>query len=176
METNAQILPESDLRGAATVILVLAGTNPYPFTRLMRAIDEWSRFSGERVIAQSGHTPVDGLVIECHPFVSHAQILEWIARAEVVVSQGGLGSLRDCLRAGKPTVAVPRKPELGESQDLQSELVEALAQEGKVIAVDNIEHLAQAIEKARNMPIRKGEESRIPQIVADKIHSVLGLA
>lgn len=176
MEAVAQILPESDLRGAAAVILVLAGTNPYPFTRLLRAIDEWSRFSGERVIAQSGHTPVEGLAIECHPFVSHAQILEWIAQADVVVCQGGLGSLRDCLKAGKPTVAVPRKPELGESQDLQSELVEALAQEGKVIAVDNIEHLAQAIEEARRMPIRKGEESRIPQIVADKIYSALGLA
>lgn len=155
------------------MILVLAGTNPYPFTRLLRAVDEWSRSSGESVIAQSGHTPVDGLAIECHPFVSHAQILEWIAQAEVVICQGGLGSLRDCLKAGKPTVAVPRKPELGESQDLQSELVEALAQEGRVIAVDNIEHLAQAIEEARHMPIRKGEESRIPQLVADKIHSVL---
>ena len=158
------------------MILVLAGTNPYPFTRLLRAVDEWSRSSGEHVIAQSGHTPVEGLVIEIHPFVSHAQILEWIAQADVVICQGGLGSLRDCLRAGKPTVAVPRKPELGESQDIQSELVEALVQEGKVIGVDNIAHLAQAIDQARSMPIRKGEESRIPQIVADKIHSILGLA
>jgi UDP-N-acetylglucosamine transferase subunit ALG13 len=176
MEANAQNLSEGDLRGSAAVILALAGTNPYPFTRLLRAVDEWSRSSGEYVIAQSGHTPVEGMMIECHSFVSHAQILEWISQSSVVICQGGLGSLRDCLRAGKPTVAVPRKPELGESQDLQSELVEVLVQEGRVIAVDNIEHLAQAIEKARHMPIRKGEESRIPQIVADKVHSVLGLA
>lgn len=176
MEADAQIPPEGDLRGAAAVILVLAGTNPYPFTRLLHAVDVWSRTSGECVIAQSGHTPVEGLMIECHPFVSHAQILKWIEQADVVVCQGGLGSLRDCLRAGKPTVAVPRKPDLGESQDLQSDLVDALAQEGRVIAVDNIEHLASAIEEARHMPIHKGEESRIPQIVADKVHSVLGLA
>lgn len=158
------------------MILVLLGTNPYPFTRLLRAVDEWSRISGESVIAQSGHTPVDGLVIECHPFVPHTQILEWIAQAEVVICQGGLGSLRDCLIAGKPTVAVPRKPELGESQDLQSELVDALVQEGKVIGLDRIEHLSQAIDDAIQLPARKGEKSRIPQILADKIHSVLGIA
>lgn len=173
METVAQILSEGDLRRAAAVILVLAGTNPYPFTRLLRAMDEWARSSGECVIAQSGHTPVKDLAIECHPFVSHTKILEWIAQANVVVCQGGLGSLRDCLQAGKPTVAVPRQPELGESQDMQSELVDVLAQEGKVIAVDNINDLAQAIEAARHMPIRTPDESRIPQIVAEEVGKVL---
>ena len=155
-------------------MLILAGTNPYPFTRLLHGVDAWARSSGEHVIAQSGHTPVDGLTIECHPFVSHAQILAWIGQADVVICQGGMGSLGDCLRAGKPTIAVPRKPELGESKDVQSELVEALAQEGRVIALDNIEYLARAIEAARHMPIRRSEESSIPKIVADKINSVLG--
>lgn len=158
------------------MILVLAGTNPYPFRRLLAAVDAWARRSGERVIAQSGHTPVEGLAIECHPFVSHQQIMEWVAEADVVVCQGGMGSLRDCLRAGKPTVAVPRQPALGESRDVQSELVAALAQEGKVIAVEKIESLALAIERARHMPPSRGEESRIPQIVAEKIKSVLGAA
>lgn len=173
METLAQILSEGYLRRAAAVILVLTGTNPYPFTRLLRAMDEWARSSGEYVIAQSGHTSVEELAIECHPFVSHGQILEWIDQANVIVCQGGLGSLRDCLLAGKPTVAVPRKPELGESQDMQSELVDELSKEGKVIAVDNVNELAQAIEAARHMPISKPNESLIPQIVAEEVGKVL---
>lgn len=176
MEAVAEALSPGNLWWGATVILVLLGTNPYPFTRLLNAVDAWALKNNEKVIAQSGHSPAEKLSIECHPFVSHAQILKWVEQAEVVICQGGMGSLRDCLMMGKPTIAVPRLPELGESKDKQIELVEVLNEEGKVIALLNVDNLAHTIEAARHMAMQKSDGSKIPSIVAEKIHSVLGRA
>ncbi|HFD79160.1 MAG TPA: hypothetical protein ENK05_02045 [Gammaproteobacteria bacterium] len=155
------------------MIFVMLGTNPYPFSRLLLAVDGWAQQSGERVIAQVGHTSVDVDHVECHDFVAHDRIMGWIREAEVVVSQGGFGSLRDCLRSGKPTVAVPRLRELGECQDEQSEIVRALEAEGRVVALYDVAELAGAIEEARHRPAVEPYQSRIPSIVESAVSESL---
>ena len=151
------------------MILVMLGTNPYPFPRLLTAVDQWARSTGERVIAQTGHTPVEEVSVECHGFVSHEQILEWLAEADLAIVQGGLGSIMDCLKAGKATIVVPRKPEYGESQDVQSEVVDALASEGRILALHDMGDLADAIAQARSSRIPVTSESLIPDLVADYV-------
>ena len=49
----------------------------------------------------------------------------------------------------------------------------ALAAEGRVVALENMEDLPKTIETARRMVIRSGEVSRIPGIVAGKISEML---
>lgn len=156
------------------MILVLLGTNPYPFDRLLKAIDNWADKSGEKVIAQVGHTNFPSTHIECHDFVSHCQIIDWLDQSEIVISQGGFGSLRDCLRSRKPTIAVPRLPELGESQDSQIELVEALASEGLVLHIKDVNELSVAIEKVKALTPPVLSESELPNIVASKVEEFLG--
>lgn len=173
MEAAFEALSESDIRRSAVVIFVMLGTNPYPFDRLLKAVDDWAASSDERVIAQTGHTRLAVSHIECHDFVSHDRIKEWIRDADLVIAQGGFGSLRDCLLAGKPTVAVPRLPERGECQDQQTEIVNALANEGRVVALYDTERLPQAIEQARRLPAAPPCHSDIPRIVADTVESVL---
>lgn len=158
------------------MIVLLLGTNPYPFPRLLSAVDAWARATGERVIAQTGHTPSAGCAIECHPFVDHAQIMAWLGSADVVISQGGFGSIGDALRAGKPVIAAARRPELGESQDQQTEVVQALAAEGLVLALNDGDDLGKLIEQARLIKAKTRSESRIPAMVAEKIENVLGRA
>lgn len=155
------------------MILVLLGTNPYPFGRLLQAVNNWASATGEKVVAQVGHTNLPAPHVECHDFVPHEQIVDWLNQADLAICQGGFGSLRDCLTAGKPTIAVPRKPELGECQDIQTEVVYALAAEGRVLALENLEDLAKTIEAARRMAIRPAATSRIPGIVAGKISEIL---
>lgn len=156
------------------MIVVLLGTNPYPFNRLLKAVDEWASATGERVVAQVGHTRLPVAHVECHDFVPHDRIVDWLSRADLAISQGGFGSLRDCLRAGKPTIAVPRRPELGECQDVQTEVVYALAADERLVVLENMEDLARTIEDARRMNIRPIETSRIPDIVAGKISEIFG--
>jgi len=155
------------------MIALLLGTNPFPFTRLLRAMDEWARRTGEKVVAQTGYTPVENNTLECHPFLPHADIIELISRADLVVCQGGFGSIRDALRVGKPIVAVPRMPDLRESTDHQRELVEALHEQGLVEMVINVDELGLAIDRARARRVRVSKESRIPNIVREIIDRVI---
>jgi UDP-N-acetylglucosamine transferase subunit ALG13 len=155
------------------VIFVMLGTNPYPFDRLLKAVDLWAADSGEKVVAQTGHTKLAVSHIECHDFASHERMIAWIQEAELVIAQGGFGSLRDCLVAGKPTIAVPRLPERGECQDRQSEIVDALATEGRVIALYDEGQLSRAIEQVRQLPAVEPSQSNIPRIVSETVEAVL---
>lgn len=151
----------------------MLGTNPYPFERLLSAVDCWAATSGEKVVAQVGHTAMSVEHVECYDFMSHDKIKVWVEMADVVITQGGFGSLRDCLVAGKPTVAVPRLPERGECQDQQAEIVDALAAEKRVIALYDVETLPQAIEDARNKYVSTVYHSEIPSLVAEAVESAL---
>jgi len=151
----------------------MLGTNPYPFDRLLLAVDQWASSSGERVVAQVGHTATPVQCITCYEFIPHEKICELITDAEIVITQGGFGSLRDCLVAEKPTIAVPRLPEQGECQDQQTEIVDALAAEGRVIALYDTRELAHAIKKARNAHNILPYNSMIPEIVAEAVESLL---
>ena len=151
------------------MILALFGTNPYPFTRLLSALEQLAEATDERIVAQTGHTPISRSKVECYSFVSHDQIRGWLAEADVAVTQGGVGSIRDCLRAGVPIVVAPRQPELGECQDKQAEVVEALAAESLVYPLYEISELPVLIEMARFAPKRAPVDSEIPAIVADAV-------
>jgi UDP-N-acetylglucosamine transferase subunit ALG13 len=156
------------------MIVVLLGTNPYSFSRLLLAVDRWAATAGEKVIAQVGHTATPALHLERHDFVDHGQIMSWLSEADVAICHGGFGSLRDCLAAGKPTIAVPRLREEGECQDVQTEVVNALSALGKVVALSDVSDLGEKIREVRKMSVVPGEASSIPRIVAEKVRSVLG--
>jgi len=155
------------------MILLLLGTNPYPFPRLLNTVDKWALETGKKVIAQTGHTSTTGISIECHDFVDHQQILSWINESEWVISQGGFGSLKDCIHLQKPVIAVPRKQELGESQDSQVELVTALAEEKYVLPLYEIQDFSTIIEKIDTFNVIKKEASALPIMLANEISKYL---
>ena len=105
------------------MILVLIGTNPYSFHRLAEAADRYAKECGEEMFIQLGHTDYSPVHSKYKRFLNKQELLEKIDDASLVISQGGFGSIADCLERGKRVVAVPRKPELKESPDRQEELV-----------------------------------------------------
>ena len=156
------------------MILVLMGTNPYPFNRLIQAVDELAEDTLEEVIVQSGSTPPPKGRLNCFPFASHSQLMKWIEQAEVVVAQGGFGSLSDCISVGARVVAVPRSIDLGESIDEQKELVMAFSREGLVIPVYDISELRSAVELARQAVPQQLSLGRLPEHIAATINKFLG--
>jgi UDP-N-acetylglucosamine transferase subunit ALG13 len=147
------------------VIVVLLGTNPYSFERLARGMDELAERHGWEVFVQLGHTSYEPTHCKWVRFVDHERLLGLMAQADVVVTQGGFGSLRDGLALGRKVVAVPRQPQLGESVDDQGDLVRALESAGRVLAVYDIRDLERAIEQAAHFAPKPSEPSRIPQII-----------
>ncbi|MCW9057761.1 MAG: glycosyltransferase [Gammaproteobacteria bacterium] len=154
------------------MILVLLGTNPYPFDRLLAEMSQYAQRTGEKVIAQSGNTSVHEH-IDCRPFMNHGELLTLINAADVVVCQGGYGSLSDCISQEARIVAVPRRNDLGECVDDQKELVQAFAQEGLVTPVYDVKDLLDAIENARGMSVKKLDTSALPMHISNTIQSML---
>lgn len=147
------------------MILVLLGTNPYSFTRLAKAADRYAEKSMEKVFIQLGHTNYLPLSAGYKDFLSKQDIINMIDEAEIVITQGGFGSIADCLRAGKKVVAVPRKPELNESPDQQEELVRELEKLDRLIGVYDIEELPEAILKAKFTKFKSGEKPFITDLI-----------
>ena len=155
------------------MILLLLGTNPYPFHRLLNAVNEWANKNNQLVVAQTGHTPIDKVSIECHDFVDYSQVVEWIKQAEFVICQGGFGSIKDCIKYEKKIIAVPRIQQYGECMDSQKELVDALAEEERVLPLFDVKNLTEVIEKLKNFIPPEGATSRIPRLVSDVVNELM---
>jgi UDP-N-acetylglucosamine transferase subunit ALG13 len=170
MGTAFETLSQGYLRWASVLILVLLGTNPYSFSRLARAADEYADVYKKEMFIQLGNTrdylPRNS---QYKHFSGKQQLLKKIEEAEIVITQGGFGSIADCLLAGKKVVAVPRQPELNESPDQQEELVRELEKIGRVVGVYQIADLPNAIETAMKRETKKGEPNRISQLVTNFI-------
>jgi UDP-N-acetylglucosamine transferase subunit ALG13 len=86
------------------------------------------------------------------------EMIESMEAADVVVCHAGAGSILCALRAGHTPVVVPRLKRYQETvDDHQVEFSRALAAEGKVIAVEDLDDLSAAVEGA---PSRRSAEER----------------
>jgi len=151
----------------------MLGTNPYPFIRLTDQVIKWADKTGEHVIIQSGNTPISNSQIETHPFIDHSKLMDLMSQARIVITQGGFGSLQDCIQNGAKTVAVPRLVELGESNDDQTEIVRALAEQNLVIPLYDEKQLETAIEAAMQLNRKTSNKSELPKHVAETINTFI---
>ena len=77
------------------------------------------------------------------------------------------------MQLGVSTIAVPRIKDLGESQDDQSELVDALAAEGLVVPLHDVNEFETALSEARTLKAAKVSDNRLLNHVADTVRSLL---
>jgi UDP-N-acetylglucosamine transferase subunit ALG13 len=125
-----------------------------PFDRLVITADEMASLINEPVVIQLGVSQYRPVFSRYFDFTSGTQIQELLSEARVVVSHSGAGSILSALRAGKPSVIVPRLKCLGEHfDDHQLELAEALVRQGKVVTVMDLsaETLWRAIVRATQL-------------------------
>lgn len=149
------------------MIVALIGTGPDSFERLVRPLDDLAKENGWDVFIQLGHTPYEPKHCSFERFVERDRLLKMIEAAELVITQGGYGGIRDALKLDKPIVAVPRDPSLNESPDCQEEMVRAMEQQGYLIGVYDIRQLAVAIQRARVFVPAGRSPSAIPAMLAE---------
>ena len=123
------------------MILCLVGTNPYNFTRLVKAVDEIALKLDMPVIIQIGNTKYEPVNCEYFSFKAKEEVFQLMKRSELVITQGGYGSMTDAIMLRKKVIAVPRKIEFKESQDNQTELVEFYESKGYLQSCYKIEKL-----------------------------------
>lgn len=131
-------------------LVVSVGTDHHLFDRLIDWVDDWVELQerAPSVFVQHGASrkPRHGTARERLP---RAQLLRIYQAAEVVVVQGGPGSILDVREVGVVPIAVPRVPELKEVVDgHQVEFTKVMADHGNAIYVAQRAELHRQLDKA----------------------------
>jgi beta-1,4-N-acetylglucosaminyltransferase len=137
------------------VIFATVGSTQIPFERFIRALET---LPGDQLLVQHGPVPPPAGAARANAFMQFPEMIESMEAADVVVCHAGAGSILCALRAGHTPVVVPRLKRYQETvDDHQVEFSRALAAEGKVIAVEDLSRLSEAVEAA---PARRGAEEQ----------------
>lgn len=137
------------------MIFATVGSTQIPFERFVRALET---LPGEQLLVQHGPVDPPAGAAQANAFMQFPEMIKGMEAADVVVCHAGAGSILCALRAGHTPVVVPRLKRYRETvDDHQVEFSRALAAEGKVIAVEDLDRLGAAVEAA---PPRCSAEER----------------
>ena len=134
------------------MILCLTGTNPYSFIRLVSYVD---KVLGPKynVVIQLGNTHFTPVNSEYFDFCAQSDLNKMIEEADLVITQGGYGSMTDVLTRGKMLIAVPRLIDYDECKDDQLELVNYYANKSVLVSCYDIEDLEDLVYQLLNNQI-----------------------
>ena len=77
----------------------------------------------------------------------------YIKKADIVITQGGAGTINDCLKLNSKIIVVPRLMRNKECNHDQTELIKKLHSQKKIIYLKNLNDLSNTIKKAKELPI-----------------------
>jgi UDP-N-acetylglucosamine transferase subunit ALG13 len=132
------------------MILVTLGTQDRPFTRLLDAVDEAAASGAinpaEDIICQAGHTPYRSDRLQIFSLLPRDEYERMFAKASLLITHGGAGSMIAGMKRGIPVFAMPRLAKYGEHQnDHQIELVEKFGEMGYVTPVHGPDDMIRAL-------------------------------
>ncbi len=140
------------------MILVTVGTQKQSFDRLFDLIRNSKELKKEELIVQRGYTKCNNSKrIKAFDFIPLDEMEEYISKADLVISHGGVGTIFSAIKKGKKVIAVPRLEKYGEHiNDHQIEICEALENEGYILYYkDGVDSLDDLIKKAKNTSFEK---------------------
>lgn len=130
--------------------VVTVGTDHHRFDRLMDWLERWNAGNpgAVRWIVQHGSSrPMSGA--DGFGMKPRAELLELLADADVVVTQGGPGGIMDSRICGTVPIVVPRLARLNEVvDDHQVAFVQQLARNGLLVAAHSEAELHAALDRA----------------------------
>lgn len=154
------------------MIFVMVGTHNLGFGRLIKKMDKIAE--NEEVVIQTGNTKYSPKNAKYFDFTGLGTIHDYIEKADVVVTHGGIGCVTDSLQYGKPLVIVPRLKRHNEhTNDHQLDLAREIEKEGKAIIVLDIERLEDAIKDSLQLSVHKMKgEDKVVSIINDYLRSL----
>jgi UDP-N-acetylglucosamine transferase subunit ALG13 len=129
------------------VIFATVGSHPsFRFDRFLRALEALP--AGELVVQHGPGEPPPNAT-QAMPWMTFAEVVETMERADHVVSHAGVGTILCAVRAGHVPVVFPRLKRYGETvDDHQLELGRRLAGDGRLVLVEEGAELAGAVAAA----------------------------
>ncbi len=135
------------------MILVLLGTFPLKFDRPLIELDRLLKDGviSEEVIVQNGHTEFQSSNIKFVPFLALDPLLDLYRRADLIITQGGTGSIIKGLKMNKKMIALARLAKYGEAvDDHQVELIQEFAGANYLLPWNEGDDLAELISRAKD--------------------------
>ena len=144
------------------MILVLLGTQHNEFTRLLQEIDECinNKKIDEEVIVQAGFTKYESKKMRIFDMIPKLDLDEFVERADLVITHGGVGSIIMALNKNKKVIAVPRLHEYGEHvNDHQRQIIKVFSEKGYLIGLQNVEDMPEALKDIKTFVPKKYENN-----------------
>lgn len=133
------------------MILVLLGTQNNDFRRLLDEVEK-NIIDGtikEEVIVQAGFTKYNSSNMKIFNLTSKENLEKLIAKADLIISHSGVGSLEMALGKGKKVIAIPRKKEYGEHvNNHQMDITKEFVKRGWIMGLEDVKELKDALKRA----------------------------
>ena len=137
--------------------LVILGTQDKTFERLLKQIEkEIDNGNLDDVIVQAGNTKYESKKMQIFDFISMDKFNEFLKKADLVITHGGLATIINALKENKKVIAVPRLSKYHEHEkDHQIQIVEEFSRLGYIIGCNNLKKIADDIKKVKTFKPKK---------------------
>jgi len=150
------------------MILVVVGTEQWPFDRLVKEVDRLAgagAFDGEPVFMQLGSCLYRPTHCEWAERIGFDDMLKKVDEARLVVAHAGAGTFLLCRRMGTPEIMMPRRVDRGEHlDDHQVLFAERLAAQGLVQTVAEADMLREAMATSVATPVDNDAKPTSPLV------------
>ena len=140
------------------MVLITVGTQKQEFNRMFELVRKSKELKKEELIVQRGYTKCNNSKrIKAFDFIPLEQMEEYISKADIIISHGGVGTIFSAIKRGKKVIAIPRLEKYGENiNDHQIEICEELEKEGYILYYkDGIDDLDKLINKLKTTQFKK---------------------
>jgi UDP-N-acetylglucosamine transferase subunit ALG13 len=128
------------------MIFVILGTQDKSFIRLLEVIEK-SNINDE-IIVQSGFTKFESNKMKIFDYVDMKDFNDYIKRADLIISHGGVGTIMNALANKKKVIACARLSKYGEHQnDHQLQLIKPLKDSGYIMELEDKADIDKLMEK-----------------------------
>lgn len=105
------------LRGEGVLILIVAGSGVFPFTRMLSHVDAIAPRFEEPFVMQDGELRFPAKHCRTLGLVGYRRLMELYKEAKLIVAHTSSGPLIYARKFGKPIITMPRRSDLGEAVD-----------------------------------------------------------
>ncbi len=130
------------------MIFVTLGTQDKPFPRLLKMLEDALTMLGteEEILVQAGSTKYKSPRLKLFDYADMTEFDQLLARADLVITHGGVGTVLAALQKGKKVIGCPRLAMYGEHHNNhQYQLLDSFRELGYILTCGDQEELKDAI-------------------------------